>query len=702
MLQPGRFFVAAPGRLHIDHRASETLSWEIFRGHLLDSAQTREQQTFESWHVFVESTADQPAAPLLAVLFAPAEQLVYVTRSIETYVQEPYVTEANVILTREVQKWVRELVATIDLTLFDAPAPPLSSPPEPDPAQTFERQLGHDLFLAVIGTSRLPITSVETPLPGFSLGHFGYFPNARVDGVPPSTTAPISTSNDLIDRGLTRESPPLERAKLLELVLRAAPPNTHHADMHHADTPPAREQPELAERLMAHWHSLGATNADLTAALQTLYNHLALTPYTQFVDRWIDLLLALTRPEFLGVEEIVDLLSGMLRSLARHVTAFDLTTFHNQGANFPDPLFNDSLLRAYLQLIEQHPHLFQPPTGNSPRRESTPPDSPTGSRALERRQRLRRRALRQGWLMRQEYEGHPVPDLPTSRGENRWVLPVPFARVPDEQLTDPHTRRRKLFQNQPADQLLSDQTRRVLETSLADLADMTQPGSAELRELGMALFLDRPLGLFKQPAEVDRTPLLSYEAFSLTLAESRLQKLRGASTTLVTRLRETAANLTGFPVSHFTAPRRLGSVALEDARLASADFQFLRTTPVSLQQFLSHFDLAPLEARFPKLADWLRTAPDILAIRDPRPSAATSTDSLTTPVLTLFDKQLQPRLVLGMQLPTATPQRAAGKAYIEIAGAELPTAGLFVLSVSTPDEHHASPQQAPLHLLPRR
>jgi hypothetical protein len=678
MLLPGRFFVAAPGRLHIDPRASETLRWEIFRGHLLDSAQTREQQTFESWNVFVESTTEQPATPLLAVLFAPAEQLVHVTRSIETYVQEPYVTEANVILTREIQKWVRELVATIDLTLFDAPAPPPASTPEPCSAQTFERQLGHDLFLAVIGTSRLPITSVETPLPGFSLGHFGYFPNARVAGAPPGTTAPMSTSNDLIARGLTRESPPLERAKLLELVLRA---------------PPADEQPELAERLMAHWHSLEATNADLMATLKTLFNHLALTPYTQFVDRWIDLLLALARPEFLGVEEIVDLLSGMLRSLARHVTAFDLTTFHNQGANFPDPLFNDSLLRAYLQLIEQHPHLFQSSAGDSP--------------ALDRRKRLRRRPLRQGWLLRTEYEGHPVPDLPTSRGENRWVLPVPFARVPDEQLTDPHTRRRKLFQNQPAEQLLSDQTRRVLETSLADLAetiqpDRIQPASAELRELGMALFLDRPLGLFKQPAEVDRTPLLSYEAFSLTLAESRLKNLCGAPTTLVTRLRETAASLAGFPVSHFTAPRRLGSVALEDARLASDDFQFLRTTPVSLQQFLSHFDLAPLEARFPELADWLQTAPDILAIRDPRPPDATSTDSLITPVLTLFDKQLQPRLLLGMQRPTANPQSTAGKTYIETAGTELPTAGLFVLGVSTPNEHHASQQPAQLRLLPRR
>jgi hypothetical protein len=287
--------------------------------------------------------------------------------------------------------------------------------------------------------------------------------------------------------------------------------------------------------------------------------------------------------------------------------------------------------------------------------------------------------------MRKEYEGHAVPDLPTSHGENRWVLPAPFARVPDEQLTDPQTRRRKLFDHRPAEQMLSDRARAVLETSLDDLADTTPSAAAELRELGMALYLDRPLGLFKEPAEVDRTPLLSYEAFSLAIAESRLKKLFAKQdiSQLLTRLQAAAANCGGLPVSQFTSARRLGSVALEDARLASADFQFLRTTPVSLRQFLAHFDLSPLEARFPAVAEWLHTSQHILAIRDPHPPAldATATATLTKPVLTLFDQHLQPRMVLGIELPT----------YIETAGVELPTTGLLVLS----DPH-------PVRLLPRR
>ena len=131
-------------------------------------------------------------------------------------------------------------------------------------------------------------------------------------------------------------------------------------------------------------------------------------------------------------------------------------TFHNQGADFPDALMVDSLLRAYLQLIERHPDLFQPRTGDS--------------QAVDRRKRLLRRALRQGWLIRKECEGRRVPDVPTSPGENRRVLPEPFHRVPDQQLAEPLKRRKTLFQGEPAEQMLSDRTRGVLQTSIDDLA----------------------------------------------------------------------------------------------------------------------------------------------------------------------------------------------------------------------------------------
>ena len=196
--------------------------------------------------------------PLVAVLFAPSERVIYVTRSIFSYVQQPYVTQENVVLTREIRKWVRELVATIDLTATSDGRWPTFTRPQHPAARALERELGHDLLLAVIGTSRLPVTSVESPLPGFSLGDFGYFPNAVADAA-----QPITTAKELIARGLTIETPQLERAKLLELILR-----TIHAD----------ELGELVERFLEQWRSLGLTEVDLTAMLKTLFNHLALTP----------------------------------------------------------------------------------------------------------------------------------------------------------------------------------------------------------------------------------------------------------------------------------------------------------------------------------------------------------------------------------------------------------------------------------------
>ena len=218
MLRLGHFFLAAENRLQIDRKRNVSLPWEVFRGHLLDESQTGSQKTFESWNVFLQPAGGSPIEPLLAVLFAPSERVIYVIRSIDTYVQEPYVTRRNVVLTREVRKWVRELVATIDLTATDDGQRPTSAQPH-HPVHLFKQELGHDLFLAVIGTSRLPITSVETPLPGFSLGRYGYFPNAVADGA-----QPITTVKDLIAKGLTSNSPPLERAKLLELNSAHDPP----------------------------------------------------------------------------------------------------------------------------------------------------------------------------------------------------------------------------------------------------------------------------------------------------------------------------------------------------------------------------------------------------------------------------------------------------------------------------------------------
>jgi hypothetical protein len=223
---------------------------------------------------------------------------------------------------------------------------------------------------------------------------------------------------------------------------------------------------------------------------------------------------------------------------------------------------------------------------------------------------------------------------------------------------------------------------------------------------------------------VDRTPLLSYEAFSLKIAESRLQRLCGAAlgtgaggrapihsqvelSQLVKRLQEAAPTAQGFPVSQFTAAPRLRPVGLEDAQRAAVDFRFLRTMPVSFRQFLGHFELDRLQARFPEVTEWLHTVQDVLAIREPHAIEARTAGFDIKPVLTIFDQWLHRRLVLGMRVPTGTSKRpAASNLYVEIAGIDLPADGLWVVSIWTRDGDDDSQRhdltQEPVRLFPRR
>src|SRR5262249_42518607 len=145
-LHPGHFF-AAGLKLTFHNEVAEETSWEIFRGRLLDPAQTRARRRFIAWNVCFEGAAE----PLLSVkLDEPAGEL-HVVRAIQCHVWEAYNAGANVILSRETIKWVRELVGTIRLAEFATP-------------HELREELTCRVFQAVIGTSRLPLTSVEAPL----------------------------------------------------------------------------------------------------------------------------------------------------------------------------------------------------------------------------------------------------------------------------------------------------------------------------------------------------------------------------------------------------------------------------------------------------------------------------------------------------------------------------------------------------------
>jgi hypothetical protein len=252
-----------------------------------------------------------------------------------------------------------------------------------------------------------------------------------------------------------------------------------------------------------------------------------------------------------------------------------LKTFHHRGANYPDALLLDSVLKEYIQIIGRHPAYF---LDEEPARDAD-------------RKRIRRRALRQGMYFRRHYEGLAVPDVPTSPGESTRVLPLPHPRVPDEQILDATKRRRYLFENDLLDPHFNDAARAALRQSIVDLDH-----ADELLELGMAIFLDRPLGTLKKPGEPDLTPLLSHTAFSRSIATRRLHEMRAfpdlaALAEPYNRLLGELERLEvcGFPVGP-PVHARPDRVTVWDAWRVATDFILIRTTTRSVREFLSLFE----------------------------------------------------------------------------------------------------------------
>src|SRR5205814_2555336 len=97
-------------------------------------------------------------------------------RGLEVYAWEGYDSGGGVILSRERRKWTRELVGTVRLSQFAD-------------AEELIDELACLLFLAVVGTSRLPLHSVEAPLPDFSNGRLFYCYRPPEDELP---TGPAS------------------------------------------------------------------------------------------------------------------------------------------------------------------------------------------------------------------------------------------------------------------------------------------------------------------------------------------------------------------------------------------------------------------------------------------------------------------------------------------------------------------------------
>ena len=195
--------------------------------------------------------------------------------------------------------------------------------------------------------------------------------------------------------------------------------------------------------------------------------------------------------------------------------------------------------------------------------------------------------------------------------------------------------------------------------------DLEQPD--ELRELGMALFLDRPFGSGKAPTDPDATLLLSYEALSPTVAGRRLEYLSGtlhvpAEAVARHRQRLHAHGTAGAQyaqVDTLPAAARPGVVSLADARQAAPDFLLLRThRPLGARRFLELYDFGSLRDRGG--LDWLASDRRLLLVGGAAPGGP----------VTVYDAELRPRLEL-------TFDPAAG--YTSRAGVEFPSSSLQTL-----------------------
>jgi hypothetical protein len=545
--RPGNFFASPDLRLEWSNRREE-IFWESFRGHALDHTKTRRKQAFESWNV-AESGGDEP---LISVKLDAPGGHVFVTRSILCRTFEGYV-ENGEALSRETTRRVRELVGAIDLSRGWT-------------AADVHDELVALLFHAFVGTSRLPLTSLEAPLPEFT---FGQLANCyrRNPG-----DAPMRSIDDWLSATADVDLSPRERSCRLEFAIRAGA------------TPPV--------------------SADM---FRTMFNDVALSPYTEFVSRAIRLL------DSKPVEERVDLLTHLLRQNARHLTSFDLVRFHHRGANYPDALLLEEVFAEVSRLADAHPQFFLG-------------DGPT--------MRLRRRAIRQAWLIRRQYRDHLVPDAPTSPGENARVLQAPFGAVPEEQILDPMRRTRRLFADSGE---ISPTIREVLRQSIRDLAE-----PIESRELGVGLFLDRPLGFAKARGEPDATIMLSHVAFSAEIARQRLAPLREIDPSLPEM---DFAQFRGVSWYSPLPRRRPGVVSVQDAQ--NRDWLFLHTTRSSLVEFCEQYD-------FGDWRDWLLQDKRLIL---PSPERAEE--------LLIYDEKLQARLRASIDVAGSYTRRA-GTEYAAI------------------------------------
>jgi hypothetical protein len=545
-LSPGRLFVAADYQLTLHSPKEENIVWEIFRGQLLDARSTRETVAFLSVHVTIRAAHAAAELPLLSFRFRPTPTqpqaaTLYVTRWLRCWVWEA-TDEAGAISSRETERWIEELVGAVSIGDLNG-------------ASDAIEEMSRLAFHAFVGLSRLPLNSVESPLPAFSFGVAGFFPSL------PAGEKVLANSLALLD---VHPHPAgnfdVDYPRRVELFLRTADGATREAGARLFATQFPTDEPGKA----APWR-----------ILRRMFNDTSLTPYTAFVDNALHFARCLHDLVTESLENYASFLLHLIRQTVYHLTAYDLVTFHHQGANYPDALLLDALLRDVLALAKTHPKIFSNVRSHDDQEMTAT--------------RRRRRAFVLGWWMHGSLEGLAVPDAPTSPGENRRILSPPHQTVPEQQLSQPAHRTRRLFAERPLDWTAH---RSLLDMCFEELAD-----PAMLLELGTGLYLDRPFGVTKPPASLDLTPLLSYYLFSQKVAAGRLKRIAQLEPQLASKpewgqalsfLQELKAD--GIIVPAPAGPSR--TIRLQDCWRISDDFAILRATQETIRQLRTCFDWA--------------------------------------------------------------------------------------------------------------
>jgi len=535
---PAHFVLPSALKLAWEFVPREEVPWETHRGRLLEPRFCTQSRLMSAWNIIQLQDGERSSQPLLCLKLDWQSRTVHVLRGLLLYDWQVKPEAEGIVDGDEVPTWQRERVGSVDLANFDL-------------LDDLRDELVCLLWQAVVGASRLPLTSVQAPHPLFSFGelHYLYREELQIDMRDPAAQTPMRDLSELLRVAAAQNMGWTERAKVLEFTLRATP---------------MTDIPDLASAC-SQWG--GGTLARL---LRRMFNDVSLSPYDDFVSKTLRFVACLVDADALTLENEIDFLAHLLRQNYRHLLAYDLVVFHHRGANYPDALLLEEVLPRYLDRL-------------------TRTDSAC--------HRGRLMALTQGCLMVHRYRDHAVPDAPTSQGENARVLPHDQPRVPAEQIEQPHLRTRLLFSGWDWKHALGDSGAKLIRTAISFL------DRDRVLELGKAVFIDRPFGQGKTPLEDDQTLLLAHEAFSLALANSYLHRWRRLFRELDLALTDAEEALlkprnldelgvVGLGLQDFAAPSR-PVPSLADAARVSGDFVVLRTLPGSVEKFQRHYATLP-------------------------------------------------------------------------------------------------------------